>query len=169
MLGVVKKHWFTFLCCIIAAVSALLVYPFLNAIWHIADARDWRPTRCTILASRIEHYRGNSRLAVVYEYVHGGIVYRSDRYSFLPGYTSWDKDIPAPLQAGQETVCYVDPEAPAEAVIVPTMTPALLFGLIPLVFFLLFGAAALGGLQALRRENRSQPSDDEAQHGVARP
>jgi len=148
------KHWFTLVCCIITAVSAMLLYPFANAALWVVEARDWKPTACTILASEVEHCRGNSRWKVEYEYMSGGKMYRSDRYSFLNGYTSWDKEALAQLRGGQKATCYVDADDPAQSVVVRTMTWDMSFGLIPAFFFLLFGTAAVGGLADIRGKRR---------------
>jgi hypothetical protein len=69
----------------------------------------------------------------------GGQLFESTRYRFLGGRSDAQREVPEHHRTGSSTTCFVDPDAPAEAVMVRGFTGDMLFGVIPLFFFLLFG------------------------------
>lgn len=100
-------------------------------------------------------YDGNSRLKVEYEYVVAQTTYVSSRYKFLFGFTSWRKVLPAGLVSGARIKCFVDPVDPNSAVIERGMTFDMFFGLVPLLFFVLFGSCAVATVMPLGTHSRT--------------
>jgi Protein of unknown function (DUF3592) len=104
------------------AVAALLLS--LNA-WTMnahRAAQLWREVPCTIASSRFERTgEDGSALSMSYEYEYRGQHYTSDRLDLLPGRTGtdarWERELADRLPIGSQTVCYVDPAQPAEAVL----------------------------------------------------
>jgi hypothetical protein len=140
----IKDHAFIVLCWFVTAFAGLFVAYFANAVINVVRARDWPPTDCNILTSRVIHERkGRSRIHVEYEYAVNGVAYRSTRYKFLGGNTNTRKQVPLEYLAGKIATCYVDPSDPTSAVLVRGMTWDMLFGLIPLLLLLLFGLVTL--------------------------
>lgn len=104
------------------AIAALLLS--LNA-WTVSAhraAQHWVEVPCKIVSGRFElaGEEGTS-LAMRYEYEFRGQHYTSDRLDLLPGRTGtddrWERDLLDRLPVGSETICYVDPANPAEAVL----------------------------------------------------
>jgi hypothetical protein len=125
--------------------SAFFAWPILG----IVQARGWRETPCTILASAVKEHSDSDgstySVELTYEYVVNDQTYTSSRYKFMSmsssGYQG-KKAIVDRLGPGTKTVCYVNRRNPSEAVIERGFTTDMLFGLIPLVFV----AVGAGGL-----------------------
>jgi len=107
---------------------------------------------CTIQTSKVvEHSDSDGStysVEVSYRYKVNGQPFVSSRYKFMTGSSSGHSGKQAVVDAlppGKQTVCYVDPNNPAEAVIERGFTSDLLFGLIPLVFVMI-GAGGLIGM-----------------------
>ena len=128
------------------ALGGVGVYGYGAALVNTVSARAWRPTPCTIVSAKSEGYGNRSDLVVVFEYRVAGVTYRCDRYTFGPARVRPTSALLVSVRPGTEATCYVDPSNPARAVLDRGPKPALLFGLIPLVIFILFGLAGLGGL-----------------------
>jgi len=82
---------------------------------------------------------------VFYRYTFNGREFKANRYNFMGGSSSgYDskRAIVNRLPPGTETVCYVNPAEPTQAVLERGFTAEMWFGLIPLVFVLIGG----GGL-----------------------
>lgn len=108
--------------------------------WAIASTK-WAKTPCTIVSSRVESHSGDKgttySVDIVYRYTFGGREYRGDRYSAVTGSSSgYDgkEEIVARYPPGSQSVCYVNPARPYEALLKPGFSWGLLFGLLPLVF-----------------------------------
>jgi len=129
----------------LVATAVLLVQP----VARVCQARHWRPTPCTVVTSEIRTHRdsdGNTySVRIVYRYTVNGRQYQSDRYDFAgissSGYRS-KKAIVQRYPPGQETICYVNPRDPTDAVLEPRFTPLMLLRLLPLLFV----GVGLGGL-----------------------
>lgn len=116
------------------------------------DATSWRETPCTILSSRLTEEDGIHRVDILYAYVVAGQVYRSDLYDFAGVRASGGEEEKQALvdrhPSGSRTVCYVDPDDPARAVLHPEVsTEGWWLG----PFFLLFGLAGAAGLFGMYR------------------
>ncbi|MDD5349554.1 MAG: DUF3592 domain-containing protein [Chthoniobacteraceae bacterium] len=112
-------------------------------------ARDWVETPCRIVSSEVKSSSDSDgttyRPEIVYTYKVAGREYRSDRYQFLRLSSSGRADkaaVVARYPRGKAAVCYVNPKAPAEAVLDRRSAPAGFAALFPLIFV----AIGAGGL-----------------------
>lgn len=128
----------------------------LTAFWFVTlgpllragASAGWVETPCEILSSELKTHSGSDgstyRVVVRYRYDYEGRPYESDRYDFSTGSTNVGvKRMRAAVKAhppGRRTVCYVDPDAPASAVLVRTVPGVVWFG----SFTLLFPAFGIG-------------------------
>lgn len=116
------------------------------------DAMSWRETPCTILSSRLVEEDDFHKVDILYAYVVDGQVYRSDLYDFSGVHSSGGQEEKQAMvdrhPSGSRTLCYVDPDDPARAVLHPTVsTEAWWLGPV----FLIFGLAGAGGLFGIYR------------------
>ena len=134
---------------------------FVRPVLGIMAARDWLEVPCTVLSSEVKSHRGDDgttySIGMVYTYEFAGREHQSSRYDFMGGSSSGyagKRAVVDRLPPGTRTMCYVNPDDPADAVLERGYTPDLWFGLIPLVFV----AVGLGGtVYSLRRWRR--PAD----------
>lgn len=148
----------------------LTVRPYLS----IQRAKTWIATPCRVLDSEVRSHRDSEgdvtySVHIEYEYEVDGRRYQSDRYSFFGGSSSGRAGkarVVRRYPKGGEAICYVDPTDPGRAVIQRGYTLEMLFGLIPLVFFLV---GAIGTVFALRWKPGAayRASADQAAYGVA--
>ncbi len=113
----------------------------LEPVSQAIGARDWVAVPCRVLSSTVyENYDSDGstyRVDISYEYEYQGRKYTSDRYQFLTMSSSGRKSkakVVAKYPAGSMATCYVNPDAPREAVMHRGLSWMMLFGLIPLVF-----------------------------------
>ena len=120
-------------------VWGLGVNPWLEA----RASQGWKEVPCTIISSGVSSHRtskgGTSySLNIQYDYSVEGQTYTGDRYDFSKtssGGRSWRERATRTYPAGKQTVCYVDPNDPSEAVLVREGGLSW-FLIIPGVFFL---------------------------------
>jgi len=122
---------------------------FIRPAVKVLAARSWQATPCTIVSSQVRSHSGEDSTTysvdVLYTYTFGGGEYKSNRYQFLGGssggYAEKERMVRR-LPPLTRTVCYVNPEEPAEAVLNRDFTTDYAFGLVPLLFV----AVGLGGV-----------------------
>jgi len=143
----------------LGATYAFTLQPWLS-VWN---ARDWTPVKCRVLSSEISEHRGSDSttygVAITYAYRVNGRNYEGDRYDFSLGSSSGrkaKKEIVARYREGSETVCYVNPKNPEEAVIERGRIRDWGFGLIPLVFVLVGGCGIIFAIRGPRRNGASE-------------
>lgn len=129
---------------LVFAVIGLVAFwfVFLSPLLRQQASRSWVETPCEILASELEVVRGSDnttyRVAVRYRYVWQGVAHESERYDFSSGSTNIGVDgMRAAVAAhppGRHTVCYVDPDDPASAVLSRETSGSFWFGLLTLLF-----------------------------------
>jgi hypothetical protein len=118
----------------------------------IVAARSWIPTPSTILSSAVKTHPGGQHgptysVEISFSFVFNGKPHRSDRYSFLTVSSNargWRDAVVKAYPPGRVTTCYVNPRDPSQAVINRDFQAELLWGLLPLLFFVI-GIAVLGG------------------------
>ena len=122
------------------------IHPLLQSL----GALRWVETPCVVESSKEDVRRSGSHgaayyIEVVYHYSFGGRTYTSKRYLFAASSSvqSRVRGIVKEYPPGKRTVCYVNPNAPAEAVIHRGLNPEMVWGVVGL-FFLLLGGAGLG-------------------------
>jgi hypothetical protein len=130
----------------------LFVHPLLQS--HQA-MRTWREVPCTILSNRVASHRGSKSTTysvdILYRYTFDGREHRSNRYGFFTassGGQSAKAAIVRQFPPGRQTVCYVNPADPTDAVLRPQDKSALAWAWFPAIFFLI---GVIGLLANLRR------------------
>ena len=146
--------FFTFFMLFGLGMSAMFLWPIVE----ISQAKNWRPTPCTILESKVESHRGSKsttyNVAVRYEYFVDDRRYEGTRYKFMSGSSSGQDDkqeIVDRLSPGTKATCYVNRRDPADSVIERGFTGDIFLGCIPLVFALI-GAGGLFGVFVFKKK-----------------
>ena len=135
-----------------------LLYAFLlRPVSKVASAARWPSVPCVVLSSEIKTHHGDDgntySVNILYSYDFNGRELKANRYSFMGGSSSGYNGkiaIVARHPPGTETVCFVNPNDPTEAVLERGLTAEMWFGLIPLVFAVVGG----GGLVLTLRKGR---------------
>jgi hypothetical protein len=129
--------------------SAFFHQLFLRPVWKVLTAGNWVETPCLVESSRVRAHRGDESTTysvdILYHYVFNDREYKSSRYDFMGGSTSsyhGKAAVVSRYPPGKETICYVNPTDPTEAVLNREFSADLWVGLIPLVFV----AVGAGGL-----------------------
>lgn len=105
--------------------GAGMLYGFtLRPLWRILDAQRWVETPCVIEASEVRVHSGDGTtysVQIRYQYYFDGQPYLSERYHFSSASSSGGRqakqEVVDRLPEGTETICFVNPTAPHEAVI----------------------------------------------------
>ncbi len=122
----------------IAVIGFVTIYPMYLSLM----AMGWEKTPCTVDSSQVlisKSSKGSStfRVEVAYHYQCEGRTYTSRRYQFATG-SSAGRDrkqrVVDEYPPGLETVCYVNPSKPSEAVIHRGLNGEMFFGLFGLPF-----------------------------------
>lgn len=127
---------------------------------QMMQARNWQPTECQVLASRLEGQQGTRRsgrcrrrpctkycVRVNYLYRFAGEDWIGTRYDFAERSSSnrgTQQAIVARYRPGSRTTCYVNPGKPAEAVLERGMNGEFQFEAGLCLVFCLAGAVGLG-------------------------
>jgi Protein of unknown function (DUF3592) len=151
------KHMGYFMCSIFLLMGTLFFYLFfLRPVIHIRQAARWPEVPCVIIASQVDSHRGNKgttySVNILYRYKMAGREYKANRYDFMGGSSSGSsgkQTIVNQHPPGSETVCYVNPADPTDAVLQRGFTNDMWFGLIPLLFM----AVGIFGLVMTHRKN----------------
>jgi len=138
--------------------SVVSWFLFVRPLMRVDAAESWAETPCTVVSSEVESHAGSDSTTysvhIVYRYEVEGQEYTSERYDFLGGSSSGYEGkarIVAQHPPGKKTVCYVNPEDPAEAVLDRTFGAKYLLGLIPVAFVLIGLVGLLATAFARRR------------------
>ncbi len=144
---------FGFFAVFATVAGGILAYAaMIRPVALIVSARSWVPTPCTIIASAVKEHPGSEggstySVEITYSYLFRGKPHQSDRYDFSTGSSSalgWRNAVVDSLPPGRVTTCYVNPRDPSQAVINRAPSLELLWGLLPLLFFVI-GLSILGG------------------------
>lgn len=144
--------------------GGFLYFVTVRPLLLFLDARSWPATPCEIVSSSVGTHTStesgsgsrSSRTSttysidITYRYTVGGREYRSDRYEVMGGSSSGRTgklEVVARYPAGSKATCYVSPKDPTEALLDRGLSPFMLIGLIPGLFFLV----GVGGLVGLVR------------------
>ncbi|QDU36929.1 hypothetical protein Mal4_12300 [Maioricimonas rarisocia] len=145
-------------CFLVAFFSVFLIaglgfsYVFLvRPMWKLTVSQNWPEAPCTILKSEVEENRDSDgstyRVDISFRYRFNNKEYTSESYDFFlseisSGGANSKREIVRQHPPGRETVCYVNPHWPQEAVLSREFHWEMLFGLMPLIFV----AVGLGGV-----------------------
>jgi len=130
----------------------------LRPWWLGQSSHDWTVTPCRILSSAVIEHPGKSTtysIDITYRYQVAGQNFQSNRYDFTVGSTNdrdWREQVVQQDRAGTQTVCYVNPQNPAEAVLSRGYESNTASLIVPLVFSLVgLGMLTPVGFGAIRR------------------
>jgi len=148
----------------LGVMIAGIAWPAVN----IVRAQSWVETPCTIISSTVETNSSSDgdtyRIAITYGYRFDGRSYTGDRYDFSVGSSSgYDgkQRIVSEYPPNSETVCYVNPNKPAESVIHRGFSLGYLwFGLFGAVFAVVGGGLIGGAVYANRKADRADFKTD---------
>ena len=139
----------------LAATYAMLLRPAVR----ILAARSWREAPCVVLSSRVVGHSDSDgttySVDVLYSFSVDGRELKANRYSFMTGSTSGYDGKAAIVRRyppGRRTVCYVNPNDPADAVLTREATPDMWFGLLPLIFVAVGGGGMFFVWRGARRK-----------------
>ena len=127
---------------IFLAVGSLVVWSLtVKPLMRIRDARNWRTVPCTITSSNVASHSGSDSTTysvdIHYRYEVGGREFQSGRYRFESGSDSSRKEKDAIVRShpvGMQTLCFVNPRDPGDAVIDRGPHRGLWMGALGLVF-----------------------------------
>jgi hypothetical protein len=138
--------------------SGLFYGLFLRPLIKILSAKQWPAVPCVVISSEVKSHSSDHgtrySVNILYRYEFKGREFKSNGYDFMSGSSSGYSSKQAIVSRhppGTQTLCYVNPDDPTEAVLERGFTPVLWFGLIPLVFVLV-GAGGLIHTVRKRRE-----------------
>ena len=123
------------------------VLPFMKTM----QAKHWVETPCRIISAKVDSHRSSDgdgtsySIDITYEYQVDGKVYRSDRYDFVEvrnGFDGRKRKVVNRYKRMADSVCYVNPGDPSEAVLVRGLTMGNAVVLFPL-FFVVVGILAI--------------------------
>ena len=141
------------------AAGTLIFWTVTGApLMQMREARSWNTVPCTILSSSVASHSGGDSTTysvdIHYRYEVDGREYRSGRYRFETGSDSIRKEkdeIVRKHPAGAQTVCFVDPRNPSEAVIDRGPHSGLWLGALGLVFVAAGGGGFLFAPAMIRK------------------
>jgi hypothetical protein len=133
-------------------VGAFILYgATINPLQQVLAARNWLETPCTVSASRVatvgdpKHGTQTYRAEIYYAYTIGNTHYTNSRYQFDTGGSDGKEDKQRMVDQyppGRQTVCYVNPTNPSQAVLNRKPHSEMFYGLVGLVFAI-FGLVGL--------------------------
>lgn len=145
--------------------GVLLYFVTVRPLLLFLDARTWPETPCEIVSSSVGSHRSSGKnssttysIDIVYRYKVGGREYRSERYELMGGSSSGRSgklEVVGRYPAGTKTICYVSPTDPTEALLNRGLSPFMLIGLIPALFFLVGVGGILGTIRSALKASGS--------------
>lgn len=137
----------------VAMIFGFIVIPMQK----ISAAKEWTETPCTVIWSRVRSHEGDDSttydVEIFYEYEVNGSVHRSNTRSFVSGSSSGlsgKQKVVKEFPARKETVCYVNPEVPEQAVLDRELSSLGLWWLFPIPFALIGFAVMVASLFSKR-------------------
>ena len=132
-------------------------------LWGMVRSRDWVQTPCRILSSELKHNDGSSQLAVVFAYSVANQEHHSERYCFsqMSSNTAdgWKRRVIVDHPAGKQTICFVNPNDPTDAVIERGWVPDMWWGLFPIPFVLIGFLALLVATGVIKVSSPNAPGN----------
>lgn len=133
-------------------------------MFQVARSLGWEKTPCVVEASRVVTIPATSarnsatyRIEIVYRYDFHGERYSSGRYQFVSGSSGGrarKQRVVDEFPPGLQTVCYVDPGHPAEAILYRGLNLEMLLGCFTLLFA---GVGGVGFYFILIRRGKGAP------------
>lgn len=136
---------------------------FILPLMKISGSSSWEEEPCKVIHSRVASHRSDDgttySIDILFEYEVEGKTYRSNAYDFFDvssSGSSGKRDIVRQHPRGKETVCYVNPDDPYQAVLSREYSWVMLFGLIPLVFVLVGLGIILASIFGKSKKSKSK-------------
>ncbi len=131
-------------------IGSAALYAFsLRPALKILSAKSWPAVPCVVISSEVKYHSGSHggtySVNTFYTYEINGREFKSNTYDFAGGSSSGyegKQAVVARYPRGKETVCYVNPDDPTDAVLERGFVPIMWFGLLALLFVAI-GAAGL--------------------------
>ena len=138
---------------------------FILPLVHLVEARSWQSVPCTVVSSSVRSHRGEDgdtySVDIRYDYRFAGRPHSSNRYNFAIGSSSGyesKRRIVDQYRPGRQTVCYVDPGDPTQAVLNRELTWGMaLLGLFPLPFLAIGAGGMIYNVRSRRRSLTQGP------------
>jgi hypothetical protein len=136
---------------------------YMLYLMPVLDTRNWTPTHCSIASSQVGQRQGSNgptySVDIAFNYTVGDHECQSRQYSETGVSSSRRDEVQAVVDrypTGKQTVCYVDPSDPTDAVLDRGIQSGLLLGLIPMSVMV---AGIAGLVWTLRRGKQSSGVD----------
>lgn len=136
---------------------------FILPVTRISGSSSWEEVPCKVIHSRVQSHRSDDgttySIDILYEYEIEGKIYRSNAYDFIDvssSGSSGKREIVRQHPRGKQTVCYVNPDDPYEAVLSREYSWVLLFGLIPIIFVLVGLGIILASIFGKSKKSKSK-------------
>ncbi|MHC4213375.1 MAG: DUF3592 domain-containing protein [Planctomycetota bacterium] len=131
----------------------LVFYIFLKPVSDISRAKEWVETECVIESMDFKETgdgpESETYTDVIYSYEFGGKNYKSNVYELGTSFDNFKQRSGIMYSAGEKATCFVNPDNPAEAVMVkPTYSNQLWWVVLPIIFILIGSSI---GVYALRQ------------------
>ncbi len=158
----------TFFSIFLAAGSIGFFFMFLRPLYQIHAAGDWVETQCVVESSEVRVHSSSDgttySVHIVYKYLVDGDWQQADRYSFEMGSSGGrggKQRVVDRYPPGSESICYVNPDDPTQAVLNRDFVPTIWFGLFPLIFVAVGGGGLLFVAWGMGRRRRGETSKTE--------
>ncbi|HEY0455519.1 MAG TPA: DUF3592 domain-containing protein [Verrucomicrobiae bacterium] len=126
--------------------AVLFFFITVRPVYETIAARSWAETPCRVVASQVRQQRSKNGYTytteILYAYQVNGKEYRANRLRFLTTSSSGYKrkaQFIAQYPAGRQTVCFVKPADPYEAVLLIDFGNEIWIGILPLIFMVIGG------------------------------
>jgi hypothetical protein len=145
-------------------------------LWLQQQAKSWKETPCVIRDIGVKVNDGSDgdtfEPRVLYEYTFEGRAYTGKEFWFgdvSDGNRSAVEEAIAKYQVGGESICYVNPKKPSQAILEPTVAKGILIGMIVGGLFSLFGlGGCYGAVYAFRHSNGTKKVERPAGQATVR-
>jgi len=144
--------------------GVFLFFMFIKPMMKAKEAESWTKTECVVTHSQVRSYSSSDgttySVDIRYDYVFDDELYTSNTYDFVVGSSSGrssKQKVVDKYPVGKSTICYVNPDAPLEAVLQPDASREKLWIIIPLVFVgvgLAIFTSGLWGLLTSKKNSR---------------
>ena len=107
-------------------------------LWGMFRSGNWVETPCQVVSSDVKGNGDSLRLDLVFSYTFDNRPYQSSRYCFMEmtsnTSSAWKRDVVASHPPGLQTVCFVNPQDPSDAVMDRGWVPDMWWMFFPLPF-----------------------------------
>ncbi len=143
----------------------MCVFMTILPVYWTFHARNWIEVPCKILSAEVERHSDSDgsdtySIEVTYRYTVDGTEHIGDHYNFDFGSSSGrsgKQNVVDELNRNRDTVCYVDPDDPSQAILNRNIPTVVWFGFIS-VPFILVGAGGLLAMSGVFSSGKANPN-----------